>query len=98
MRIALRYMGEKHRFREKPEIISFCNKNKVTLKKDPCACDPQPNPVTKVHVKNIPFGKRYFECDPCKEHLVCDPLIAETATLQELRDLWRTQCCPECNK
>lgn len=72
-------MGEKHRYREKPDIItvSTCGKPKRTVAK-------------------IPFGKRYFECDPCNNHLVCNPLTIKSSTVQELRDLWRIGCCPKC--
>lgn len=83
MKIALRYMGRKHVFRELPETFGVCHTFKPTT----------PGPLQRINVRNIPFGKRYFECDPCKDHLVCDPLIARSTTPQVLRDSYRIQCC-----
>jgi len=98
MKIALRYMGREHRFREMPDIVSVCQEFKPIIKKFQCAQDIPTPRRQKVHLTTIPFGKRYFEADPCKNTHVCDPLIAKSAQPQELRDFWRTQCCPNCNK
>lgn len=91
-------MGEKHRYREQPDIITVCNRNVVTKVDNDCACEEPFRRRTKIHAATIPHGKRYFEADPCKTAHNCNPLIAKSATLQELRDFWRTQCCPSCNK
>ena len=96
MRIALRYMGKKHKKRELPEVISVCNKNTVQTCEPKCECIGKPPRFTKIHLKNVPFGKRYFDCDPCKGNQ-CDPLIAKRASLDELRRFYGFRCCPECN-
>jgi hypothetical protein len=95
MRIALKYMGERHRKREKPDIISVCHSFKPEVIEKECSCTPGPKRFQTIHVKTIPFGKRYFECDPCKPK--CNPPLAKTASLEELRNHYRFQCCPKCN-
>lgn len=96
MRIALRHMGKRHWFREKPEMYSVCHTFKPTRYEHDCSCTGSGPKRQKIHVATIPFGKRYFDCDPCKNYHVCDPLIAERAEPERLRNMWRTQCCPEC--
>ena len=93
MKIALRYMGKHHRFREKPQIVSICRNLHIDKEVSNCACISALPPRMRSHILNIPFGKRYFECDPCKPK--CNLLIAETNSVQQLRDLWRSQCCSE---
>lgn len=80
MRIHLKHMGRRHNFRELPETITVCHKF-------------TPSSSNKIKVATIPFGKRYFEADPCKP---CDALIAQSATPQQLRDYYRPECCPQC--
>lgn len=69
MKIMLRYMGKKHRFREMPEVRCLSPGGSISLK----------------------VGKRYFDVDPCKPQ--CDPLIAKSANLKELRRFYRPRCC-----
>lgn len=56
MKLALRYMGEQHRFREKPQIVNICTGQSITIPfgkryfaPDPCKYTHSCNPLIAKH-------------------------------------------------
>lgn len=90
-------MGKKHRFREKPQQVGICHKFTDQDEKVETRSQGYQPKGRRTHIITVPFGKRYFQGDPCKTTHVCDPLIAEDATLKELREFHRPPCgCKKC--